>query len=427
MYLENINETHVFSSFGTTFINSQAVNDVKTITFTEGYNLDSNLSFKVLFENGHNCTNASTPMTLNGKNIKVYIRGTLSNLPIHTMTINNSTVYVSLQSGTILELYYNGSNFVVVGNPIIYSSDDYEIYANGDFIYKKKSYTNRITESGNNNVLLGNTSYSDNCYGDINVSNKCGLTFNPSTGVLTTTTFCGALSGTATTSTNADKGKNGNSYSSFGSNAFNSTAFTTCTGTVTQVNIGTTAYNPTSGVICLPAYPTCVACASCNGDGVAFGSSATCDATAFRASTWWPDSLSYGCVSYANTSGGATTFGALFGSDNLGSHSCNCLYICYCYCCMASQCNFGRLFLINCGSEYTSNYYVHIPLYCMGTTLDYALSLIGFRAGSILYTQAGCRLLTDSRGCCLIGGQLLPSSNAKYYLDGRTADFVGLA
>lgn len=33
----------------------------------------------------------------------------------------------------------------------------------------------------------------------------------------------------------ANKGKNGSSYSTFGSNAFNSTAFTTCTGTVTSV------------------------------------------------------------------------------------------------------------------------------------------------------------------------------------------------
>lgn len=62
----------------------------------------------------------------------------------------------------------------------------------------------------------------------------------------------------------ANKGKNGSLYSAFGSNAFNSTAFTTCTGTVTQVKIGSTAYNPSSGVISLPAYPsipTCVACA----------------------------------------------------------------------------------------------------------------------------------------------------------------------
>lgn len=45
-------------------------------------------------------------------------------------------------------------------------------------------------------------------------------------------------------------------YKVFGTNAFNSTAFTTCTGTVTQVKIGSTAYNPSSGVISLPDYPT---------------------------------------------------------------------------------------------------------------------------------------------------------------------------
>lgn len=76
----------------------------------------------------------------------------------------------------------------------------------------------------------------------------------------------------------ANKGKNGSSYSAFGSNAFNSTAFTTCTGTVTQVKIGSTAYNPSSGVISLPAYPSTpliVCCAKCNGSGVAFGASAT--------------------------------------------------------------------------------------------------------------------------------------------------------
>lgn len=69
----------------------------------------------------------------------------------------------------------------------------------------------------------------------------------------------------STTSTNACKGWNGSSFATFGSNAFNSTAFTTCTGTVTQVKIGTTAYNPTSGVICLPAYPSTPTCVCCSG------------------------------------------------------------------------------------------------------------------------------------------------------------------
>ena len=36
----------------------------------------------------------------------------------------------------------------------------------------------------------------------------------------------------------------------------NDSGYTTNTGTVTQVKVGTTAYNPTSGVVSLPAYPT---------------------------------------------------------------------------------------------------------------------------------------------------------------------------
>lgn len=159
---------------------------------------------------------------------------------------------------------------------------------------------------------------------------------------------------TPTLVTCADKGKNGNSYSGFGSNAFNSTAFTTCKGTVIKIKVGTAECSPdTNGVISLPAYPstpTCVACAGkvkrnaytnaclftvaltngcgtadgtdlyasckclltfcsttgvltaacfcgtascafCNGSGIAFGSAATCASTAFRASTWIPDKV----------------------------------------------------------------------------------------------------------------------------------------
>ena len=36
----------------------------------------------------------------------------------------------------------------------------------------------------------------------------------------------------------------------------NDSGYTTNTGTVTQVKVGTTAYNPSSGVVSLPAYPT---------------------------------------------------------------------------------------------------------------------------------------------------------------------------
>lgn len=78
----------------------------------------------------------------------------------------------------------------------------------------------------------------------------------------------------STTATNACKGWNGSSFASFGSNAFNSTAFTTCTGTVTSINIycGTTCKCgiTSSGSICLgsnafnsTSFTTCTGTVTC--------------------------------------------------------------------------------------------------------------------------------------------------------------------
>lgn len=390
MYLENINETHVFSSFGTTFINSQAKDVAKTITFTEGYNLDSNLSFKVLFENGH-ITDTDTAMTLNNENIKVYINGILSNLPTHAMTVDNTTVYTSLQEGTILELFYNGSSFVIVGNPLIYSNDDYEIYANGDFIYKKTSYTNLISASGENNLLLGDVSYSASCYGNVGVSSGCPLRFNPSTGTLTTATFSGALSGNASTSTLAtcaNTGKNGNTYSAFGSNAFNSTTiatkvsqlqndsnFTDCVGTVTSINVSVNGVSGTavtsSGTITLNNVNAC--------NSTCFGGCTYDQAKAdFRNYTvnWSTNAEQLGhftdsshcwlqsvcirnyfydicwarlCSSLDNWSMGQTCSSKSLADGALTIAHCNSHYITICACCKSS-----------CGSCFTMEYYYNI-------------------------------------------------------------------
>ncbi|MBO7731422.1 MAG: hypothetical protein J6S67_02685 [Methanobrevibacter sp.] len=62
-----------------------------------------------------------------------------------------------------------------------------------------KIYKTMATASSNRNVLLGEASEAAG-YGCVYVGNCCKLTFNPATGVLTAKTFCGALSGTSTTS-----------------------------------------------------------------------------------------------------------------------------------------------------------------------------------------------------------------------------------
>ena len=60
----------------------------------------------------------------------------------------------------------------------------------------------------------------------------------------------------------------------------------------TAASCDATAFRPSTWT------PTVVCCAKCNGSGVAFGSAATCDATAFRASTWTPTCVACACYIY---------------------------------------------------------------------------------------------------------------------------------
>ena len=162
MYIDSIhknNEYQTISGFNNVLICSNGIDVLKTITFPNGYDLDTNLSFQIVFTNGHNCTDSLTPMTLNDVPIVVNKNGTLIPLPIHEMTESGSTVYKSLQANTILNLYYtsdydgNGNPaFVIIGNPIVLSSADYVIYADGF------SYSNTLSDL--ETITIGTTATS---------------------------------------------------------------------------------------------------------------------------------------------------------------------------------------------------------------------------------------------------------------------------
>lgn len=135
-YLDNINTNstdYAINSFANLLLASGGVTDAKTVTFPNGYDVTdgSNMTFRVLFPYGHN---GQANMTLNGVDVVVNKNGTLIPLPYH----NISSTYKSLQANTVLEMYYtsnyDGNNtpaFVIVGNPIVLSSDNYIIYADG--------------------------------------------------------------------------------------------------------------------------------------------------------------------------------------------------------------------------------------------------------------------------------------------------------
>lgn len=78
--------------------------------------------------------NTTTGLVLNynnsNKNVKVPKDGALVNFTAQNMG-GSPTVYKYLQAYTTLELLYDGTNFVIIGNPVVISSSDYTIYADG--------------------------------------------------------------------------------------------------------------------------------------------------------------------------------------------------------------------------------------------------------------------------------------------------------
>lgn len=141
MFAENFNTAEgygLYGGFNSVFVCDNGISVAKQVDFPNGWTDDTNLSFKVLFKNGHNCADASTPMTLNGVAVVVNKYGTLIPLPIHEMDDGGTPIYKSLQPNTILEMYYtdnyDGADtpaYVIIGNPIVLSSADYTIYADG--------------------------------------------------------------------------------------------------------------------------------------------------------------------------------------------------------------------------------------------------------------------------------------------------------
>ena len=164
-YIDSINNNSIdyaINSFANLLTASGSASGAKTVTFPNGYDVTegSTMTFRVLFPNGHT---GQSNMTLNGKVVVVNKYGTLIPLPYH----NISSTYTSLQPNTVLEMYYtsnyDGNNtpaFVIVGNPIVLSSNNYIIYADGknltDTIYPVGSlyWSNKST---NPSSLFGGT------------------------------------------------------------------------------------------------------------------------------------------------------------------------------------------------------------------------------------------------------------------------------
>ena len=96
-------------------------------------------------------------------NVKVPKDGALVNFTAQNMG-GTPTVYKYLQAYTTLELLYDGTNFVIIENPVVISSNDYTIYADGNIINKSKKI-------GYSERKYGNIATTGDLYVKYNLSN----------------------------------------------------------------------------------------------------------------------------------------------------------------------------------------------------------------------------------------------------------------
>ena len=111
-------------------IQNDSANNIKVVTGAPA--LKSDMSIKFFFTTTMTGTDTSTGMKIsyNGSviDLKAVKGGSLVDVKAHELTAGT---YTYIQAYTTLEVIYNGGNFVIVGNPIVLSGNDYTIYADG--------------------------------------------------------------------------------------------------------------------------------------------------------------------------------------------------------------------------------------------------------------------------------------------------------
>lgn len=115
-------------------INKRGKIIIANSTTITGAPLKAGVPVRVYFTEDLTAANASTPLQLNYNGVNYYVKapkdGTLINF-VATNLGGSPAVYKYLQKYTTLELLFDGTQFVIIGNPVVLSSADYTIYADG--------------------------------------------------------------------------------------------------------------------------------------------------------------------------------------------------------------------------------------------------------------------------------------------------------
>lgn len=137
MVTQQSGQTYTMSGASFNKRNQAIIASSKTIT---GAPLKTGNVVRVLFTAELTAATASTALVINyngvNYNVKICKNGSKANYTPYTI----SNAYKYCQAYTTLEFIYDGTDFIVLGNPVVLSSSDYIVYVDGT-INKKKYNT----------------------------------------------------------------------------------------------------------------------------------------------------------------------------------------------------------------------------------------------------------------------------------------------
>lgn len=119
---------------------------IASSTTINGPAVEEGLYIKVIFTSAISASDTVTPLEINYNGVSVPVKvmkaGVASDILAHEIS---SGVYSYLQAMVTFEMVYSSAEtaFILVGNPIVLSSTDYTIYADGNFDYNAYS-TNEV-------------------------------------------------------------------------------------------------------------------------------------------------------------------------------------------------------------------------------------------------------------------------------------------
>lgn len=123
------NSSNPVKSSGVFATNAVLMTSSKTITSAP--TISSGSIIRVMFTSSITGSDTTTALSLsyNGTSypVKVGKQGSLSNFVASYV----NSAYTYLQAYTTLELAFDGTQFIIIGNPVVLSSSDYTIYADG--------------------------------------------------------------------------------------------------------------------------------------------------------------------------------------------------------------------------------------------------------------------------------------------------------